>query len=81
MNKKVKDFIALLEAKGWTYSRTKGDHHVFVNPKAKRCITVPGRGNDDIYNPFLKRLLKEAGLSMEDFNKIDKKKWEHLMYQ
>lgn len=47
---------------------------MFVNPNAKRCITVPGKGNDDIYNPFLKRLLKEAGLTMEDFNKIEKKK-------
>ena len=74
MNKKVKDFIALLEAKGWAYSRTKGDHHVFVNPKAKRSITVPGKGNDDIYNPFLKRLLKEAGLTMKDFESIEKKK-------
>ena len=74
MNKKVKDFIALLEAKGWAYSRTKGDHHVFFNPKAKRSITVPGKGNDDIYNPFLKRLLKEAGLTMKDFESIEKKK-------
>lgn len=72
MNKKVKDLVALLEANGWKYARTKGDHNVFVKSGAKRNIVVPGRANDDLYNPFLQRILREAGLSMEDFVKIKK---------
>lgn len=72
MNKKVRELIALLEAHGWVYSRTKGDHNVFVKPGAKRNIVVPGRSNDDLFNPFLQRILREAGLSMEDFNKKKK---------
>ena len=70
MNKKVRDVIELLESNGWTYSRTKGDHHVFTKEGARRNIVVPGRMNDDLYNPFVARILKEAGLSMNDFKKI-----------
>ena len=70
MNKKVRDVVELLEANGWTYSRTKGDHHVFTKEGARRNIVVPGRMNDDLYNPFVARILKEAGLSMNDFKKI-----------
>lgn len=72
MNKKVRDLISLLEANGWKYARTKGDHNVFVKAGAKRNIVVPGRLNDDLYNPFLLRILREAGLSMEDFNTLEK---------
>ena len=70
MNKKVRDVVELLEANGWSYSRTKGDHHVFTKEGARRNIVVPGRMNDDLYNPFVARILKEAGLSMDDFKKI-----------
>ena len=70
MNKKVRDVVELLEANGWAYSRTKGDHHVFTKEGARRNIVVPGRMNDDLYNPFVARILKEAGLSMNDFKKI-----------
>ena len=72
MNKKVRDVIELLESNGWSYARTKGDHHVFTKEGAVRNIVVPGRMNDDLYTPFVVRILREADLKMDDFNKMGK---------
>ncbi|MBR6002963.1 MAG: type II toxin-antitoxin system HicA family toxin [Bacteroidales bacterium] len=51
----------LLEANGWQYSRTKGDHHIFVKP-GKRSISVPGKRNSDMPEGTYKSILREAGL-------------------
>ena len=72
MNKKVRDLIELLEANGWNYARTKGDHHIFKKDGARRNIVVPGRPNDDLYTPFAVRILKEAGLTMDNFKDLKK---------
>ena len=62
MKKKVHEVIALLEQNGWTYSRTRGDHHIFIKPGAPRSITIIGRASDDIWANALNTILREAGL-------------------
>lgn len=68
--KKVKAVKALLLANGWTYSRTKGDHWIYRKDGAPRSIPVPGKDNDDIAIGTLNSILRQAGLTEADFDKI-----------
>ena len=62
MAKKVFEVIELLEANGWVYQRTKGDHHIFMKDGARRPIPIPGNRNDDVPPGVLNAILRESGL-------------------
>lgn len=68
--KKVKAVKALLEANGWIYSRTSGDHFIYRKKGAPRSIPIPGKDNDDVAIGTLKSILRQAGLTESDFDKI-----------
>ena len=59
---KVKQVIDLLEANGWRYIGTKGDHHKFYKEGARRPIIVAGKRNDVLAEGTLKSILRESGL-------------------
>lgn len=61
MTKKVKEVIDLLEANGWHYVRTRGDHHIFSKP-GKCSIAVPGKASSDLAIGTYRSILREAGL-------------------
>ncbi len=62
MKKKVREIIDLLEAEGWRYISTKGDHHKFYKEGARRPIIVAGKRNDDLAEGTINSILREAGL-------------------
>lgn len=62
MTRKVYEVCELLEANGWTYTSTKGDHHKFYKPGARRPIIIAGNRNDDLANGTYNSILREAGL-------------------
>ena len=62
MKMTVKEVIDLLEANGWSYKKTKGDHHKFYKPGARRPIIVAGSRNDDLAEGTLLSILREAKL-------------------
>ncbi|MBO6238045.1 MAG: type II toxin-antitoxin system HicA family toxin [Bacteroidales bacterium] len=62
MARKVFELIALLEANGWVYQRTRGDHHIFSKAGARRPIPVPGKRNDDIAPGTWNAILREADI-------------------
>ena len=62
MKKKVREIIDLLEAEGWRYIGTKGDHHKFYKEGARRPIIVAGKRNDDLAEGTINSILREAGL-------------------
>lgn len=68
--KKVKAVKVLLEANGWKYSRTKGDHAIYRKEGAPRSIPIPGKDSDDVAIGTLKSILRQAGLTESDFDKI-----------
>lgn len=70
MVKKVKAVTALLEANGWEYIRTRGDHRIYRKDGEPRPIPIPGNPNDDLAIGTLKSILRQAGLSESDFDKI-----------
>jgi len=62
MTMKVKQVIDLLEAQGWHYISTRGDHHKFFKEGARRPIVIAGKRNDDLAEGTLNSILREAGL-------------------
>ncbi|MBQ5984252.1 MAG: type II toxin-antitoxin system HicA family toxin [Bacteroidales bacterium] len=64
--KKVFEVIEMLEADGWNYQRTRGDHHIFTKAGSKRPITVAGSRNDVVPAGTLGRILRDAGLKKSE---------------
>ena len=62
MTKKVKEVIDLLEAEGWHYIGTHGDHHKFMKAGARRPIIIAGKRNQDMAEGTYQAILREAGL-------------------
>lgn len=62
MKRTVREVIDLLEADGWHYIGTRGDHHKFFKEGARRPIIVAGKRNDDLAEGTLQSILREAGL-------------------
>lgn len=62
--------MALLKAKGWMFSRVKGDHWVYTKEGALRPLVIPGKQNDELAIGTLKSILRQAGLNESDFDGI-----------
>lgn len=62
MTKKVWEVIALLEANGWHYTGTNGDHRKFSKPGAARPIIVAGKISDDMPEGTYRAILRQSGL-------------------
>ena len=62
MKMKVRQVIDLLEANGWHYIGTKGDHHNFYKEGARLPIIVAGKRNDYLAEGTTLSILREAGL-------------------
>lgn len=58
----VRQVIDLLEANGWQYIGTSGDHHKFYKLGARRPIIVAGKSNDNLATGTLMSILREAGI-------------------
>lgn len=58
---KSADLIKLLKANGWTQSRVRGSHHVYVHATNPNLITVP-HPKKDLGTGMVNSLLKLAGL-------------------
>ena len=59
---KVKELIALIEAKGWLQVRQKGSHRQFHHPSKSGTVTVSGKPSVDVPLGTLNSVLKQAGL-------------------
>jgi len=60
-----------LKKAGFVFDRqAKGSHEVWYNPVTKRRTTVPNHPGSDIPKGTLKAILKQAGLSVEEFLKL-----------
>ena len=66
MTRTVKQIIDLLERNGWQYIGTKGDHHKFFKPGARRPIIVAGKAKDVLAEGTLSSILRESGLKETD---------------
>ena len=64
----ARDAIKKLKKAGFIFDRqAKGSHEIWYNPITKRRTTIPNHPRVDIPKGTLKAIIKEAGLTVEDF--------------
>jgi predicted RNA binding protein YcfA (HicA-like mRNA interferase family) len=61
-----KDFVRLLQQRGWQLARINGSHHIFTKSGQRERIVVPVHGNKPLKLGLLKHQMKIAGLTESD---------------
>jgi predicted RNA binding protein YcfA (HicA-like mRNA interferase family) len=67
------ELIKIVQLKGFQIVRQKGSHVILIN-KEKNRIVVPVHPGKEIKPGLLRAILREAGISREDFDKLLKEK-------
>jgi len=62
---KVRKVIKQIEADGWFWVRTKGDHRQFHHQSKPGTVTVAGKPSEEIPPGTLNSILRQAGLKGE----------------
>jgi predicted RNA binding protein YcfA (HicA-like mRNA interferase family) len=61
-----KEFIRLVQQRGWRLKRINGSHHIFTKEGQRERIVVPVHGNQTLKLGLLKHQMKIAGLTELD---------------
>ena len=61
-----KEFIRVLQKRGWILKRTNGSHHIFTKAGQPERIVIPIHGNRPLKIGLLKHQMKIAGLTESD---------------
>ncbi len=65
----ARNVIKKLKKAGFVFDRqAKGSHEIGYNPITKRRTTIPNHPGIDIPKGTLKAIIKEAGLTVEEFS-------------
>ena len=68
---KAAEVIRALERGGFVIVRVSGSHHRMIHrDDPARATTVPMHKGRDLPKPFLRAILKQAGLSVEEFARL-----------
>jgi predicted RNA binding protein YcfA (HicA-like mRNA interferase family) len=65
-----KQLIKTLERKGWYVKRVRGSHHIPRHPTIPDAIPVPVHGNRPIKRGTLGNILRTAGISRGEFERL-----------
>jgi len=64
----ARDVIRKLKGTGFVFDRqAKGSHEIWYNPITRRRTTIPNHPGVDIPKGTLQAVIKEAGLTVEEF--------------
>lgn len=61
-----KDFIKVLEKRGWTLLRINGSHHIYGKTGSIVRLSVPVHGNQPLKTGLLRHLMKMAEIPETD---------------
>ena len=64
-----KDLAKIAEKAGFKWVRREGSHNTFRN-EAGKIIVIPDHGSHVIVRPLLKKILRDIGLSNEEYNRF-----------
>jgi predicted RNA binding protein YcfA (HicA-like mRNA interferase family) len=62
-----KKIIDAFKKDGWTVDRTEGSHHILVKDGTETILVVPVHGTKPVKVKLLKGVIKDAGLTNEEF--------------
>ena len=57
------------EAVGFHWVRREGSHNVFRNAEG-RIVVIPDHGSQVVVRPLLRKILRDMGLSIEDYHRM-----------
>lgn len=66
----ARKLIKVLKKKGFTLHRIKGSHHTFIRNTDRLTVTVPVHPGHDLGRGLTITILKDAGISDEEFLKL-----------
>ena len=67
----ARQVIARLRKAGFVFDRqAKGSHEIWYNPTTKRRTVIPNHPGTTIPRATLRAILKQAGISPEDFAQL-----------
>ncbi len=58
----------VLEAMGFEWVRCEGSHNIFRHSSGK-IVVIPDHGSQVIIRPLLRKILRDLGLSLEDYTR------------
>lgn len=61
-----KEFIRLIQKRGWILKRINGSHNIFTKAGERERIVIPVHGNQPLKIGLLKNQMKIAGLTEAD---------------
>ena len=62
-----KKIIDVFKKDGWTVDRIEGRHHILIKESTETILVVPVHGTKPVKMKLLKGLIKDAGLTNEEF--------------
>ena len=62
-----RDFIRIVERRGWTLLRVSGSHHIYGKPDSAVRLSIPVHGNKPLKVGLQRHLIKLVELSNDDF--------------
>lgn len=66
----AKKLIRFLNQQGFVFDRQSGSHVTLKHPVQRRTVTVPIHTGTDIGKGLLKKILSDAGFSLDEFLKL-----------
>jgi len=64
-----KELRKVAESCGFDWQRRQGSHNTFKNPEG-RIIVILDHGAQVIVRPLLRKILRDIGISVEEYRKI-----------
>ena len=64
---KAREVIAILQRAGWYVDHVTGSHHIMRHPDKPGRVPVPYHGNRDIKIAVLHSVIRQAGMTVEEF--------------
>ena len=64
-----KELAKIAESAGFVWVRCEGSHNTFRSKDGK-IVVIPDHGSQVIVRPLLKKILRDIGLSNEDYDRL-----------
>ncbi len=64
-----RDLARLAERQGFTWVRRVGSHNTFRSAEGQ-IIVIPDHGSQVIVRPLLRKIIRDMGLTVEDYNRL-----------
>ena len=64
-----RDLAKVAEAAGFAWVRCRGSHNTFRSSDG-RIVVIPDHGKQVIVRPLLRKLMRDMGLTVEEYNRL-----------